>query len=188
MKRAAPMVIATLVMIAVGCGRRDNPNPDPGINPDPNPGAQGPGNVGKRDSALKLGPGDVQIANEDSSVDLAVVGKQIVVRLSDKTMAKVRSETDTSKLRDSGLGGSIERMVKRTVASTLGQQFEYPLADVRSARYENGAIVLDVNGREPRLLANTKVGGKKLMESFRPDDAQRFVAAVNAKKSGARAE
>jgi hypothetical protein len=73
--------------------------------------------------------------------------------------------------------------VKKTVQSTLGQQFEYPIADVRDARYENGTIVLDVNGREPRLLANTKVGGKKLLESFRPDDAQRFVAAVNAKKA-----
>ena len=83
----------------------------------------------------------------------------------------------------SGLGASIEKMVKRTVASTLGQQFEYPLADVRDARYENGAIMLDVNGKEPRLLANTKVGGKKLMESFRPDDAALFVAAVNAKKA-----
>ena len=46
----------------------------------------------------------------------------------------------------------------------------------------NGEIILDVNGRQPRLLANTKVGGKKLLESFRPDDARRFVAAVNAKK------
>jgi len=73
-------------------------------------------------------------------------------------------------------------MVKRTVQSALGQQFEYPLRDVRDARYENGEIILDVNGRQPRLLANTKVGGKKLLESFRPDDARRFVAAVNAKK------
>jgi hypothetical protein len=74
------------------------------------------------------------------------------------------------------------------VASALGQQYAYPLADVRDARYENGRIVLDVNGREPRLLANTEVGGKKVMESFRADDAQRFVAAVNAKKSQRRAE
>ena len=86
-------------------------------------------------------------------------------------------------IKDSGFGGSIERFVKKTVQSTLGQQFEYPMSDVRDARYENGAIVLDVNGREPRLLANTKVGGKKLLESFRPEDAQRFVAAVNAKKA-----
>jgi hypothetical protein len=189
MTRAHSMVVVALLMLAAGCRRDDpNPNPNPGINPNPNPGARGDGNVGRRDSVLTLGPGDVKITNEDSSVDMAVVGQQIIVRLSDKTMAKVREETDTSKVKDNGFSGSIERMVKRTVASALGQQYTYPLADVRDARYENGRIVLDVNGREPRLLANTEVGGKKVMESFRPEDAQRFVTAVNAKKSQKRAE
>ena len=183
MRRSAPVVIVAALVAMMACGRKDNPNPDPGINPDPNPGATGQGSATKRDTALTLGPGDMKITNEDSSVDMAVVGQKILVRLSDKTMAKVRKETDTAAIKDSGFGGSIERFVKKTVQSTLGQQFEYPISDVRDARYENGTIVLDVNGREPRLLANTKVGGKKLLESFRPDDAQRFVAAVNAKKA-----
>ena len=183
MTRSVPVVLAATLVALLACGRKDNPNPDPGVNPDPNPGAANQGSATRRDSALTLGPGDVKITNEDSSVDMAVVGQKIVVRLSDKTMDKVRRETDTSAVKDSGFGGSIERFVKKTVQSTLGQQFEYPMSDVRDARYENGAIVLDVNGREPRLLANTKVGGKKLLESFRPDDARRFVAAVNAKKA-----
>jgi hypothetical protein len=166
-----------LVLAAVAC-RRDNPNP----NPDANPGGASQGTLTRTDTTLVLGPGDVQITNTDSSVDMAVVGQKIIVKLSNKTMAKVRQETDTMGVKGSGLGASIEKMVKRTVASTLGQQFEYPIADVREAKYENGTIVLNVNGREPRLLANTEVGGKKLMESFRPEDAERFVAAVNAKK------
>jgi hypothetical protein len=174
---------ATFVLVlAVACGRHDNPNPDPGINADANAGATSEGTLKRSDSAIVLGPGDVKIANEDSSVDMALVGQKIIVKLSDKTMTKVRQQTDTSNVQGSGLGASIEKMVKRTVASTLGQQFEYPLSDIRDARYENGAIELDVNGKEPRLLANTKVGGKKLMESFRPEDAKRFVAAVNARK------
>lgn len=179
MRPSVPVLLAFAVVAAMAC-RKDNPNPNPSINPDVNPGRDA-GTAGRRDT-LTLGPGDVKITNTDSSVDLAVVGQRIVVRLSDKTMEKVRRETDTSAIRDSGFGGSIEKFVKRTVQSTLGQQFEYPLSDVRDARYENGKIVLDVKGREPRLLANTEVGGKKLMESFRPEDAQRFVAAVNAKK------
>lgn len=188
MTRRAALVLIVAVVGLTACGHKDNPNPDPGINADPNPGASGQGSATRRDSVMTLGPGDVKVTNMDSSVDMAVMGKQIVVRLSDKTMAKVRSETDTSKLKDNGFGGSIEKMVKKTVASALGQQYTYPLADVRDARYENGRIVLDVNGREPRLLANTEVGGKKLMESFRPEDAQRFVDAVNAKKANKRVE
>jgi len=182
MRRLVPVTIVASLLAVGACGRKDNPdpNPNPSVNPDPNPGKD-PGRVARRDS-LVLGPGDVLITNRDSSVDLALVGQRIVVRLSDKTMEKVRRETDTSAVKDSGFGGSIERFVKKTVQSTLGQQFDYSLADVKDARYENGTIILDVNGKGPRLLANTKVNGEKLMESFRPEDAQRFVAAVNARK------
>ena len=135
-----------------------------------------------RDSALTLGPGDIEILNTDSSVAMALVGNRIVVRLSDKTMAQVRRETDTSAVADSGLEGSIERLVKRTVQSALSQQVQYPLSDIREARYENGEIKFETGGRRPRLLTNTKVGHRRLLESFRPDDAERFVAAVNARK------
>jgi len=174
MRHSAPVWMGVLLVAVVACGRHDA-NPDYG-------GAQSQGNIAHRDSALTLGPGDVRIVNEDSSVEMAVVGQQIIVRLSDKTMAKVRQETDTTHT-DSGFGGSIERMVKRTVQSALGQQFTYPLSDVRDAKYENGTIVLDATGdKQPRLFANTKFNGRKLLESFRPDEAKRFVDAVNKKK------
>jgi Cu/Ag efflux pump CusA len=97
-------------------------------------------------------------------------------------MARVRQETDTAKVQGSGLGASIEKMVKRTVASTLNQQMEYPLAEVKDAKYEDGKIVLERNDGKSGILANADVNHRKLLESFRPEDAQRFVAAVNAKK------
>lgn len=172
MRRSASIWIGLAVLVAAGCGRRDW---------DDRGSAQVQGNVAKRDSALTLGPGDVKIVNEDSSVEMAVVGQQIVVRLSDKTMDKVRRETDTTHT-DSGFGGSIERMVKRTVQSALGQQMTYPLSEIRDAKYENGAIVLEADGKQPQLLANSKFNGRKLLDSFRPDDAKRFVDAVNKKK------
>jgi len=174
MRRSVSAVIA-LAMVAVACGRHDSNRDARNVETQ--------GNVANRDTALTLGPGDVKIVSEDSSVDLALVGQRIVVRLSDKTMNKVRSETDAMGVKDSGFGGSIERLVKRTVQSALAHQFEYPLSEVRDAKYENGAIVIEPNGdRQPRVLANTKINGRKLMESFRPDDAKRFVAAVNTKK------
>ena len=138
--------------------------------------------LGRRDSALVLGEGDVAIVNADSSVEMAVIGQNIVVRLSDKTMAHIRRETDTSAVRDSGFAGSIERLVKSTVQSALSQQVRYPLAEVTGARYEDGEIKLDVNGGQPRLFTSTKIGGKRLMETFRREDAERFVAAVNARR------
>ena len=171
MRRSTPVWIGLAVVVTAACGG----------NSDDRGSAQVQGNVAHRDSALTLGPGDLRIVNEDSSVEMAVVGQQIVVRLSDKTMTKVRQETDTTHT-DSGFGGSIERMVKSTVQSALGQQWTYPLSDVRDAKYQDGKIEFDVNGNQPRLLAHTKFNGKKLLESFRPDDAKRFVEAVNRKK------
>ena len=58
------------------------------------------------------------------------------------------------------------------------------LERLTNAVFPNGAIKLDVNGRQPRAFSSTKVGGRPLMETFRPDDAQRFVNAVNARKRG----
>ena len=170
-------VALALMLPAAACGRNDTPNRNADTSA---PAASG--SLTRSDSALVLGPGDVKITNVDSSVDMALIGQKIVVKLSDKTLAKVHQQTDTMGIQGSGLGASIEKMVKRTVASTLNQQFEYPLSEIRDAKYENGEIELNVNGKEPRLLANTKVDGKKLMQSFHPDDARRFVAAVNARK------
>ena len=98
MRRSAPVVLAATLVAMLACGRKDNPNPDPGINPDANPGAASEGSASHRDSALVLGPGDVKITNEDSSVDMAVVGQKIVVRLSDKTMAKVRALNEIARV------------------------------------------------------------------------------------------
>lgn len=135
-----------------------------------------------RDSALALGEGDVAIVNTDSTIEMAVVGEDIIVRLSDKSMSRIRQETDTSAVSDSGIAGSIERLVKSTVQSALSRQVKYPLAQVSDARYENGEIKLTVDGKQPRLFGNAKINGKRLMETFRPEDAERFVAAVNARK------
>lgn len=172
--------VILVLVLAAACGRHDNPNPDVNVEGTPAPGNDG--TLTRADSALVLGPGDVKIANEDSSVDMALIGQKIVVKLSDKTMARVRQETDTANVQGTGLGASIEKMVKRTVASTLNQQMEYPLSEVKDARYENGRIVLERNDGKSAFLANTDINHRKLMESFRPEDAQRFVAAVNAKK------
>jgi hypothetical protein len=164
-------LLAAALGIALGCGERARER------------ERERARLAHRDTALVLGPGDVQIVNTDSTVEMALIGQNIVVRLSDKIMARMHRDVDTA-IRDSGLSGSIERLVKSTVASALNQQLQYPLSEVREARYENGAIKLDVNGAQPRAFSSTKVGGRPLMETFRPEDAQRFVNAVNARKRG----
>lgn len=137
-----------------------------------------------RDSALTLGPGDVRIVSTDSSIELALVGNRVVMRFGDRTMAEIRSKLDTSTVHDSGFGGSIERLVKSTVSRAVDQQVEYPVSSVREARYENGRIVLETDDGKA-LFDQTKINKRMVMESFAPEDAQRFVAAVQARKAPA---
>lgn len=86
-------------------------------------------------SAEPLGPGDIQIFNADSSVDLVLQGNRILAGLSPKTVAKVRAELEASTAKDTaGLGGTIAQMVKRTVAGATGTRVVYPLAEIRDIR------------------------------------------------------
>jgi hypothetical protein len=128
-----------------------------------------------------LGPGDMRITTTDGSVDLLLVGDRIAVKLSDSVLADVKQKLDTTKAKE-GLGAFIEKTVKSTVSSALSTRVEYPLADVKDARYEDGKLVLEPkDGGKLRLLEGTKVNGRSALESFRPDDARRFAAAVKAR-------
>ncbi|HTE47271.1 MAG TPA: hypothetical protein VK636_18620 [Gemmatimonadaceae bacterium] len=130
-----------------------------------------------------LGPGDVHIYSADTSVDLILQGDKILAGLSPQTVAKVKISIDSSASGDtSGLGGSISQIVKKSVAGAIGTHAVFPLADIRDIRYESGQIVFDwKDGGKHQLFGNTKVNGNKVSNSFRPDDAQRFIDAVKAR-------
>jgi len=133
-----------------------------------------------------LAPGDMQIYSRDSSVNLILQGNNVLAGLSPKTIAKIRGELDASAKTDdtTGLGGSIAQFVKKTVADKIGTHVVYPIAEMRDIRYEGGEIVIvRTNGGETRLFNNVKVNKEPLSQAFPPDDAERFVAAVRARKS-----
>jgi hypothetical protein len=135
-------------------------------------------------SSDSLGPGDLRIFNSDSAVDLTLQGDKILAGLSPKMVAKIRAELDTSGAGDTGgLGGNIAKIVKTTVASTIGTHAAFPLADIRDVRYENGALIFDwKDGGTHELFGSVKVNQGKVSNSFRAEDAARFIAAVRARK------
>lgn len=130
-----------------------------------------------------LGHGDIQIYNSDSTVDLILKGNQVLAGLSPKMVAKIRGEMDKPSTKDtSGLGGMIEQAVKKTVSSAIGTHVVYPVSEIRDIRYEDGSIIIEKpNGGETRLFSNTKVD-KNETKGFPEADAQRFIAAVKARK------
>jgi hypothetical protein len=129
-----------------------------------------------------LKEGDIRITSVDSGVDLALIGDSITGGLSQKTLAKVRRETDTSKVEGSGFGADIEKMVKGTVQSALGTRVVFALADVKDVRYDGKKLIFDWNGKPQSGFSKVKVDHKDVLESFSSEDAQRFVIAVRARK------
>jgi hypothetical protein len=127
-----------------------------------------------------VAPGDMRIYNRDSSVDLILVGNNILAGLSPKTIAKVKDAVNAKTAGETtGFGGSIAQIVKTSVASAIGTHVSYPVSDIRDIRYEDNTIVFEwKNGDTHELFSNTKVDGEKVSRTFPQEDAERFIAAV----------
>lgn len=130
-----------------------------------------------------LGPGDLRIYNEDSTVDMVLVGDHVSAGLSDRVVADVRRKTESASTTDSGLGGAIASIVNRTVSSAIGTRVEIPLSQVKDVRYDHGALMFDwKDGRKRELFTNTRANGERTDKAFSEADAQRFIDAVRARK------
>jgi hypothetical protein len=166
----ASVVLAVAAAIATAaCSRRDGDEERAAIPP-------------SETAAVMRDDGrDVRISTTGNEVDLALVGDTITSGLSEQTLAKARHETDANAVQGTGLGASIERMVKSGVQTALGTRVAIPISALNDVRYEHGAIVFDWK-KQPLAFVKTSVNGKPIMESFSPADAQRFVNAVRARK------
>ena len=162
-----------LTVLAVGCGSHSDDTR--------NAGAVHVTTTRADNAALK--DGDVRIDAPGGGIDLALIGDTISSGLAQSALAKAAQETDTSTVKGSGFGASIEKMVKRSVQKGLGTRVAFPLSDIKGASYADGKITFDWIGSHKTIFDRTKVNNKPLLESFSATDAQRFVDAVNARKS-----
>ena len=136
----------------------------------------------KRDSSRALGPGDIRIASTDSAVEVAIVGDSLVAGLGARVRDKVTANLDTMKVSGTGLGANIEKMVKGAVATALDHEIEFPLEQISDVQAEGGHLVFfDKDGKQMNMF-KSKNNGSDDTKSFRPEDAQAFVAAFKARK------
>lgn len=171
--RLRPFALAAAVLALAACFDLKPTEDTPGIS--------------DRQAALTLGPQDVRITTTDGDFELALVGRDVLMRFSDQMIAKLNRDLGPQGQQASGIGGWIERTVKGNVQQMLNKQMVIPVNAIDEARYEDGEIRLlsksdkgrfeffGSNGRDPK--------SKSAMSGFAPADAERFVAAVNAAKS-----
>lgn len=169
-----PRPLAVLVVAALAAGGCVDLTPS-----DESPG------IVDREASLALGPGDVKIVTRDGDFEMALVGREVVMRFSDRMLAKVERDLGAAGQQASGVGGWIERTVKGNVQKLLHKQMLIPVAAIDEARYEDGQIRLLAKGDKGRFdfIGSDKGERGSVMGGFAPADAERFVAAVNAAKA-----
>jgi hypothetical protein len=168
MRVPAALLVAALVLNACSRREREDERPESAL-----PSATS--TVARDDGR------DVRITTTGNEADLALIGDSISSGLSREALAKARQETDTSTVSGTGFSASVEKMVKSGVQAALGTRIVFPISALNDVYYEHGAIVFDWK-KAPTVFVKTSVNGKPMMESFRAEDAQRFVKAVQARK------
>ncbi len=139
--------------------------------------------LARRDTSQGLGPGDLRIATTDSALELALVGDSLVAGFGASTRAQIRKATDTSSVSGSGLGASIERIVKSSVAGALDHEMHVPLSDISDVRYEDGLLVFyDRNGKRTHYFERDRHERADSKESrFSESDANAFITDFKSK-------
>ena len=134
-------------------------------------------------TAAELGPGDMQLFNVDSTVDLILQGPHILAGLSPKTVERVRSEIRNAGPDDSsGLAGFIASTVKEQVADKIGTHVRYDIRDIRDIRLDGDQLVIEwKSGKEQQLFESVKVDRERgRTNRFNREDALRFIELVKA--------
>jgi hypothetical protein len=131
-----------------------------------------------------LGPGDLQILTTDGNFDVTLVGNKISAGLSPKMIAQVRDEMAKESKDETGFGAVIAGAVKSGVASAIGIHVSWDLANIREVQYKDGKLtIIDRDGDTHGLSGDSKDKNGKENARFAPEDAERFIAAVNKRKA-----
>jgi hypothetical protein len=170
--RTPTRLMAILVVAAAGAcsGAEREATPDTARR------AAGPAAVEQMPAGDSVG-----ITNRTGAVLLSVAHDSVSMGFSPATLAKIKSETDTTRA-GSGFGGMIERTVKSSVQSMLSTRVMVPVDNIESVRYEDGEIKFTYRSKPRGMkLEDIKIDKEPALASFREEDARAFVKAVEAR-------
>lgn len=177
---------AVLVVMAWIGTKRSHPRDHTEVRIDRHPArASASADVQVHSSAIEaLGPGDMRIYNQDSSVHLVLRGHEVLAGLSPQMRDRITQEiTQSTTGETAGFGAAVANVVRTTVASAIAAHAVYAVHDIREIEYRDGQIVIVRNsGRRVELLGDVKTDGKEISRTFPREDALRFVQAVRARK------
>ena len=118
------------------------------------------------------------IQTRNGEVALLLVGRTLVMQLTDRGLRQVDREMDEDAKDGSAFARFVGGVVRSGVRTLLDHGIEYPLSELREARYHNGRLQL-INHEGEAIFEDMQVNDTKVMESFPPAETRAFVARVN---------
>ena len=119
------------------------------------------------------------IETRGGEVALLLIDRKLVMQFTDRGLSQIEREMDDdAKKEESGFARVVAGMVRGGVRSMLDRGIEYPVSELREARYEDGRLVLK-NREGKSIFADVRVNDIQVMESFSPAEARAFAARVN---------
>ncbi len=119
------------------------------------------------------------ITNRSGELDLVLTTASVAMKLSQRKLEEIESEFEEE--RDSGeetgLAADFKTFVLDSVESMLNQHLVYPLNAVKEMSWQDGEIVMDVEGEGFVSFSEVSVDGDMALETFREQDALAFIAA-----------
>lgn len=122
----------------------------------------------------------LEIRTTDGAIKLGLVHDTVFMGLTDSVLAAAQNDMARDTEAKSAIARTVERLVKKSVSSALQTRLKYPLADIDSAHYSDGAIKFAYRDRRRMAFEDVKQNGHNALQSFAPEDAQKFVATVNS--------
>jgi hypothetical protein len=124
----------------------------------------------------QLGDAESALRTKDRLAAILLMDSTIVLQFTNRGLDDVnRGGDDTT----ASLGAQFfARLVKASVVTLLDHGIAYRLDALGEARSEGSRLVL-VDRKGKRVFDNVDVNGRQVLESFVPDEAERFAAELN---------
>ena len=127
------------------------------------------------------------ITSTNGGVELVLSDTSVTMKLSESVLQQARDEMHQDLQNDpdvqkGGLAARFAGFITGAVESILTHTIDYPLGDIESVRYQDGALVFTYHKKHRLGFESVSMDGKPALKSFSPDDAQAFVERFSALK------
>ncbi len=175
-------VLSAIVTAAVGCGesRSAGAKADSSVSADAGVLSRRATNGSANDTSAANSAGALEIHTIGKGMALGLARDTVYMGLSDSVLTSARAEMAADKDDSSAVGSALAGMIKKQVGAALGTRVKYPISDIQSVRYENGEIKFEYRHKHAISFESVSTDSKKALANFKPEDARRFVSAVNA--------